>query len=318
MQLALGTQCHGLAGQHAVSEALNLGLGWVKDFQLLGLYGFMQAEQTSVTNSVFQAIAVCWADATKPCMDWKNPSQVGRVISIARLAAFFNYRPWQFNPWAVRKCVGCEWAEVVSDWAGRGHFSYEQHSSHSEYGSTTTADVARSATMEFGMSDAADWGGRQRWNGSGASGTGNFNDRVVVSSQFGSTTQTWIGSGPLTQLSPPTGHAKMDIDTAGCKYSVEFRPYLDVVYTSGSEQSRLARGMGTPYLFELPLPDAAGRVLSGMLVLPTTVDPMQSQNTSTHFYFGGTAAAAELEYALGKGNLGTAQVEWALSPAPFE
>lgn len=102
-------------------------------------------------------------------------------------------------------------------------------------GGTIRADATRSASVVFGMADDADWGGRQRWEGSGASGTGNFDDLVVETGR----TQTWTGSGKLTQLDELTAYAKMDIDPAGCKYSVEFHPYLLVIYTDyGHEESR--------------------------------------------------------------------------------
>ena len=315
LQAAYKTHCHGLTGQHAIGEALSLALGWERSLLLLGLgEDFMSAERGSISTTLLEALAVCWMDATNPCMDWRNPSQIVRVFSIAHQAQILGGSDTVFDPGRVRKCEGCEWAKVVSDWNGRVVFSYQNHSSRSVYGGSITADVARSATMVVGMTDAADWGGRQRWNANWARGSGNFNDRVVETSR----TQTWIGSGELTQLSPATGHGKMDIDPAGCKYSVEFTPYIVVAYTNDSrEESRGSRAVGTPYLFELPVPDADGRVLSGMRVLPGSVDPMQSQNTFTHFFFGGTGAAAELEYALGKDNLGTAQVEWSLSPAPY-
>ena len=99
--------------------------------------------------------------------------------------------------------------------------------------------------MVVGMIDAADWGGRQRWNANWARGSGNFNDRVVETSR----TQTWIGSGELTQLSPATGHGKMDIDPAGCKYSVEFTPYIVVAYTNdGREELARVKGRGDTLL----------------------------------------------------------------------
>ena len=310
MQQASRTGCRGPAGQRAVDKALNKALYWLSRL-LVKEFGqdLLAAERTSIKSWADSVVYVCWADATKPCMDWWNPSQVMRVLTLKRQAWLRGLPASQFDPDKLPHCEACDWVKAVSDWTGSVTFSYEKRGSRSVYGGSITTDVARQASMQFSLIDAADWGGFQRWDVSGASGTGNVNDQVVTSP---GSTQTWIGSGGLKE-----GQGKLAIDPARCKYKVEFRPYLLVVYSnSGGGESRRTWVVGSAYLFELPVPDAAGRVLSGGPPLPVT-GTGPAENTFTHFDLGDYGSAAELEFALGKGNLGTAQVEWSLSPAPY-
>ncbi len=308
------TGCRGKAGQAAVDRAISLALGWLRQVQLLGMDASFAAESQAINDALVGAMYACWYDATTPCLDWENPSQVQRVLAIARQAQLIGLPASQFDPSSVRKCVACEWVKAVRDWEGTVDFSYANNSTRTVDDTTITASVKRSASMRYGMATVSGWGGRERWQGDAAGGSGTIDDRVVSSTQYGSNTATWVGNGPLNLAGSYTSYAKMNIDATACHYTIDFHSWVETIYTNDGVPSGPRKDSpGTPYLFELPVPaNAPGRVLSGSMSLKA--ESKTAQNTYTHFYFSG--AYNELEFALGD-NLGTAPVSWRLAPAWF-
>lgn len=308
------TGCRGKAGQAAVDRAISLALGWLRNVQLMAMDASFAGESQAINDAITGAMYACWYDATTPCLDWENPSQVQRVLAIARQAQLIGLPASQFDPNSVRKCGPCEWVKAVRNWEGTVDFSYANNSTRTQYGSTITANVKRSASMRYGMATASGWGGRERWEGNATGGSGMIDDKVVDATQYGSYIDTWVGNGPLNLAGSYTSYAKMNIDAAACHYSIEFHPWVETLYTNEGVPSPLVKSSpGVPYLFELPVPaNAPGRVLAGSMSLKA--ESKTAQNTFTHFHF--TGAFNELEFALGD-DLGAAPVSWRLAPAWF-